>query len=290
MKKRQDSSFGILMYHRVTPLVSGMARPTWNVAPDRFRRQLTGLLARGYRPWPLHQALQYRAAGKPIPPRTFVVTFDDGYQCVYRNAWPILRELSIPATVFMVTSYLDADGPMSCDDWSAAGSAQTPSDAWKPLSTAECSAMLEDGLVEIGSHTHMHNDYRGHPGDFQLDLERSANVLRNAFGLMKPTFAFPYGYFDADLVAIVRQSGMACALTVDQELVPPEADPFSWGRLTVHEHDTATTLDFKLRGWYTVLRNARRWLQSFSRITNKPLAASHQFNSPIIPSKRAISP
>ena len=42
-----DNSFGILMYHRVTPPVEGVPPPTWNVTPERFRRQLGGLLARG---------------------------------------------------------------------------------------------------------------------------------------------------------------------------------------------------------------------------------------------------
>ena len=76
------------------------------------------------------------AAKQPVPPKTFVVTFDDGYDSVYRNAWPILKELSVPATVFLVTGWLDAERPFYSDDWVAAGSADVPATAWKPLSTA----------------------------------------------------------------------------------------------------------------------------------------------------------
>jgi peptidoglycan/xylan/chitin deacetylase (PgdA/CDA1 family) len=289
MDTQDDHLFGILMYHRVAPAVAGVARPTWNVPPERFRRQLTGLLARGYQAWPLHRVLQHRAAGKPIPRRTFVVTFDDGYGCIYRNAWPILRELAIPATIFLVTSYLDAEGPMSCDDWTAAGAMEAPRDAWRPLSTVECEQMLESGLIELGSHTHEHRDYRGRSTELQSDLVCSAEVLRKSFGLTKPAFAFPYGYFDSDLVAVVRRSGMGCALAVDQDIVRPGTDPFAWGRLTAQESDTVWTLDFKLNGWYTALRGAWQWLRGISHRADGPATAPCSCRSPEIERRSAIS-
>src|SRR5262249_14325564 len=104
------AGMGILMYHRVAPLPDGkgVRAPTWNVTPSRLREQLSGLLDRGYRPWPLRQALAHSRQGLPLPSTAFVVTFDDGYESVYRHAWPILRALRIPATVFLATAYLDS--------------------------------------------------------------------------------------------------------------------------------------------------------------------------------------
>ena len=262
MYTRQDHSFGVLMYHRVTPGIAGAPEPTWNVAPERFRRQLEGLLSRGYRPWPLRRAIASRRAGEPIPRRTFVVTFDDGYENVYRNAWPILKELSVPATVFLVTAYLDSDRPFAFDDWALAGSGHVPAEAWKPLSTAQCAEMARDGLVEIGSHTHTHADFRGHPEAFSWDLTRSLEVLGDALGLEHVAFAFPFGRFDEDLIAAARASGVLCALTAQQELVPPQANPFTWGRLCVRGGDTAAGLAWKLSGWYTALRGIWQCLRS----------------------------
>jgi peptidoglycan/xylan/chitin deacetylase (PgdA/CDA1 family) len=256
MHTRHDNSFGILMYHRVTPRIAGVPRPTWNVTPERFRRQLESLLSRGYQPWPLRRALACRRAGEPIPARVFVVTFDDGYDSVYHNAWPILKALSVPATVFLVTSCLDADRPFVSDDWAAAGSADVPATAWKPLSTAHCAEMIGHGLVEIGSHTHTHADFRGRPEALRGDLARSLNVLRDILGVEQASFAFPFGYHDPDMVAAARETGVQCALTTEQELVGPRTDPFAWGRFTVVQADTAATLVLKLSGWYTMLRNA----------------------------------
>src|SRR5215468_1230629 len=77
---RSRGDVGILMYHRITECCPDVSIPTWNVTPNRFRRQLCGLLARGFRPWPLLKVLAHGRQGLPVPPRTFVVTFDDGYE------------------------------------------------------------------------------------------------------------------------------------------------------------------------------------------------------------------
>jgi peptidoglycan/xylan/chitin deacetylase (PgdA/CDA1 family) len=261
MHTQQDNPFGILMYHRVTPHIPGLPRPTWNVAPERFGRQLKSLLSRGWRPWPLRRVLECRGAGEPLPARTFVITFDDGYQNVYHHAWPILKELAIPATVFLVTSYLDADCPFSFDDWSAAGSAGAPAMAWQPLSTVQCAEMLDSGLVELGSHTHTHDLFRGRTEAFRRDLARSLDVLRDAFGVRQTSFAFPFGSYDSSLLAAAHEAGVLCALTADEELVAPHADPFRWDRFRVAEGDTTLTLLLKLNGWYSPLRRAWRWLR-----------------------------
>jgi O-antigen/teichoic acid export membrane protein/peptidoglycan/xylan/chitin deacetylase (PgdA/CDA1 family) len=262
MDTGQHNPFGILTYHRVVPWIVGVPRPTWNVTPERFRRQLEGLLWRGYRPWPLGRVLAHRRAGEPIPPHVFVVTFDDGYQSVYHDAWPILKELSVPATVFVVTSYLDADCRFAFDDWPAAGSADVPATAWQPLSTAQCVEMLEHGLVDIGSHTHTHADHYDRPETFCDEMTRSLNVLRDMLGVKQAPFAFPYGLWNPDLVAAVRQSGASCALTTVWERVPPQADPFMWGRFTVKRFDTAATLALRFGDCYASIRAAWHRLPS----------------------------
>ncbi|MEN6459147.1 MAG: glycosyltransferase [Thermoguttaceae bacterium] len=257
----KDHPFGILMYHRVTPAVSGAPSPTWNVTPSQFRRQLAGLLARGWRAWPLRQVLACRKAGEPIPPRTFVVTFDDGYDNVYQNAWPVLKELSVPATVFVVTDCLGSDRPFRFDNWEATGSVRVPAETWRPLTVAHCREMAASGLVEIGSHTHTHADMRGSPDLLREDVARSVEVLRARFGMKDVSFAFPFGYAEVEMRAVARELGVACALTTEPETIGPGADPFAWGRFAAAWYDTPTTLALKLGGWYSELRTVWRWLR-----------------------------
>ena len=69
LSDRSHGALGILLYHRVVQPVPGVAKPTSNVVPRRFRAQLEGLLSRGYQAWPL--AVCWTAIGTPgpFPPR-----------------------------------------------------------------------------------------------------------------------------------------------------------------------------------------------------------------------------
>jgi len=45
--------------------------------------------------------------GRPLPPSTAAITIDDGYSDFYEIAWPVLRRHNMPATVFVVTDFVD---------------------------------------------------------------------------------------------------------------------------------------------------------------------------------------
>jgi peptidoglycan/xylan/chitin deacetylase (PgdA/CDA1 family) len=267
---RTSGTLGILLYHRTAPNIVGAPKPTWNVTPQRFRRQLSGLLAAGYRPVALRDALARHRRGEAPGPREFIVTFDDAYQCVYEHAWPILLELNIPATIFVPTAYLDSHSPMPFDQWSAAGSSSVPASAWRCMTSDECQTLIDSGLIEIGSHTHTHSDFRGQPGEFSSDLQTSLERLRDRFRLTEAPFAFPFGrrslgFCSDELTDAARRSGVLCSLTTESELVGKGSDPFTWGRFTVTESDTPATLQMKLDGWYGAARTAWRWSKSLGR-------------------------
>ncbi|MDX1944669.1 MAG: polysaccharide deacetylase family protein [Pirellulaceae bacterium] len=274
---REPRSFGILMYHRVTNVLPGLPAPTWNVTPEHFEAQLTGLLQRGFRARPLRDLLDLHRRGQPISPGTFVVTFDDAYGNVFLNAFPILQKLQIPATLFLATAYLDLVQPFPSDDWSAAGTPAAPVDSWRPLTTAECLEMQASGLVELAAHTHTHADFRTRPDDLLLDLMTNQAVLREKFGVENATFAFPYGtksdgFSCPVLAAVVKAADLSCALTTEGQLVRPGDDPFDWGRFAAEDHDTAATLAAKLDGWHTAVR----WLglRVLGRPTYSPASPS----------------
>ncbi len=263
---RPAGAFGILMYHRIVVPPRDVSAPTWNVTPARFRCQLAGLLRRGYRPWPLRKALASHLAGEAIPAKTFVVTFDDGYENVYRHALPILRDLQVPATIFLATAYLDSPAPFPFDAWQGAGSPGVPADTWKPLTSAQCADLLASGLIELGGHTHTHDDFRNRPGDLRRDLALSLETLQTRFGLAEATLAFPYGYGcrgndGPELAEAAQDAGTLCALTTDENLVRPRDDCFNWGRFSASNFDSAASLAAKLNGTYSRMRCAWKRLR-----------------------------
>ncbi|MBC8350508.1 MAG: polysaccharide deacetylase family protein [Planctomycetes bacterium] len=256
MGDRSGGAFGILMHHRVVPNQSNVSQPTWNVTPDRLREQLAGLIDRGYTPWPLRQVLSHAEAGQAIPRRVFVVTFDDGYTNNYQYAWPILRELGIPATIFLATGYIDSDKPFPFDDWDEKGKASVPASTWLPLTSAQCHEMYKDELIELGAHTHWHQDYTGFTDLFRQDSESCLCYLREALGIAEPTLSLPFGEHDQQLLDVARDTGFRCGLTTQPKLAETASDPFGWGRLAVFNHDTPGTLAAKLAGWYGPLATA----------------------------------
>jgi len=248
--------FGILLYHRVAPCATGIAEPEFNVTPSNFRKQLTGLQARGFCFRSLGEMLTASGDGTWIPERSVVVTFDDGYANVFRHVWPVLRELEIPATIFVNTAYLDSDAPFPFDSWAIEHQACLDKEVFRPLRLAECKALLDSGLIEIGAHTHTHRDFRGQLEVFRDDLTTNVEFLRQGFGLCDVSFAFPYGrvsmgFAGGELSKVAREVGVTCALTTECERIGTGDDPFHWGRFNVYDWDTPATLQAKLGGNYS---------------------------------------
>ncbi len=249
LSPRSHGGFGILTYHRVSrPLNAG--RVPLNVTPEQFRRQLSGLLAQGYEPLSLRQALARHLEHRPLPRRAFAVAFDDGYACVLHQALPILDELQVPATVFLTTAYLDRGEPFPFDRWGQ-GCQPRFADAWRPLATSEAETLLDSNWVELGSHTHTHQDFRGRTADLKADVEQSVEVLRRRFGIVRPALALPFGTFEAGWADVLRTTGVCCCLTGSCHLIMPGQDPYAWGRFGAEQYDGVLTLRAKLDGWYT---------------------------------------
>jgi peptidoglycan/xylan/chitin deacetylase (PgdA/CDA1 family) len=246
---RCTHGFGVLMYHRIAELPSGIAPPTINVTPQRLRQQLSGLLSRGFKPCPLTELVEAHRNGTAIPSNLFAVTFDDGYENNFTAAWPILRELNIPATIFLASQYLDSGKPFPFEEWSAAGSRAVAMAAWRPLSTSQCRELLSSGLVALGAHTHSHERFLGRPAAFRSDLATCLAVLRDRLGLDRPMFAFPFGDFDAELVRVASQLNVLGCMTTRHRRVNPGDDSFVFGRFNVECSDTAAVLAAKLSGW-----------------------------------------
>ena len=253
--RRAGEHFGILLYHRVADEVPGLEKPSINVPPSQFEQQIRGLVHAGYVFWPLRQVLEHIERGERIPPYVVVLTFDDGFENVYLNAWPLLRELRIPATIFLATAYLGSQRPFPFDRWADRHRHAAPPRSYRPLSVEQCRELAASGLIELGAHTHSHEDFRGRPQAFRDDLDTNLEALEKLFGLTDFTFAFPYGtprlgFTDESLTAAAREVGVRCALTTRGAVVKRDESPFAWGRFTAFSWDNSATLAAKLGGWY----------------------------------------
>ncbi len=244
----------ILTYHRIAPYRRGVPRPTWNVPPERFHEQLSGLLKRGFEPLRIGQLLKIRQAGQDPPSKCFVVTFDDVYQTTFTNALPILRDLHVPVSLFIATKYIDWRDPFPFDDWVARGSAELVED-WLPQTRQTIDQAMEDPLIEIGAHGHRHTRFGSDASGFRDDLELCLEILRKNWSVTSPAFSFPFGVYNQSLVDATKDAGTCCALTSDPDAVSVTSAPWGWGRFGVHDWDTAETILTRAAGIYASLRS-----------------------------------
>lgn len=99
----------ILSYHRVVEDYTGALQhtiPGLVVSKETFRRQLLDLRASGYVFLSLDDALDVLAGRRREERDVCVVTFDDGYRDVYQHAFPVLKELGVPAVVYVPSGFI----------------------------------------------------------------------------------------------------------------------------------------------------------------------------------------
>jgi len=108
----------ILAYHRITPLPDpdnyGFDLELISATPEGFREQMR-FLKDHYQPMRLSDVAATINAGGELPADAVVVTFDDGYSDNYHVAYPILRDLGVPATFFVSTGHIDSGRPFAYD-------------------------------------------------------------------------------------------------------------------------------------------------------------------------------
>jgi peptidoglycan/xylan/chitin deacetylase (PgdA/CDA1 family) len=93
----------ILMFHRFTDDPASRNRHTLH----RLEANLTWLRRRGFRFAALQPTVEALLAGEPLPPRTVVMTVDDGYADFADLAAPVFARHDCPVTIFLTTGFLD---------------------------------------------------------------------------------------------------------------------------------------------------------------------------------------
>lgn len=276
---RSRGAPAILCYHGVLPTPPGVRPGAFHCAPEVFHRQLAGLQESGYRFVRLAEMLAMQQEDR-LTPHTLAVTFDDGYANLLHRAYPILRELNIPATVFVCTGFVDSMEPLPFDPWCVAHRNRLPVEDYRHLTEAECSELVADGLVDLGTHTHTHADFRGRAEALYEELIVSCQWLACRFGCRQIPFAFPFGrrysgHSTEELIGAARAAGVSCALSTECGYVLAGASPHHLGRFLVYAWDSASTIRGKLSGYYSwIPRWQSRLFRKFSTGTRTVPAPS----------------
>lgn len=107
----------IALYHGVAPTLENYGIYNYRhkfILPDSFRSHLAWYQTR-FHIVSLSSFIELSLRGEKLPKPLLAITFDDGYENVYRYAFPLLKEFGIPATVFLTTDLVERQIPLWVD-------------------------------------------------------------------------------------------------------------------------------------------------------------------------------
>lgn len=101
----------VLCYHaiRKPPANADDNLKTLYVTPENFKKQMQYLKDNNYFTMTMDEFYDYYKNNSKIPEKSVLITFDDGYEDNYTNAYPVLKELGLKATVFMISGNIGTD-------------------------------------------------------------------------------------------------------------------------------------------------------------------------------------
>lgn len=200
----------------------------WTTTVPEFDRQMRWLYDHGYRTLSMEE-LEDWMDGEATPPRSVVISFDDGDESVVTYAVPVLRRYGFQGTLFLLTGRVGERG-------------------WNDLSFVSWDRLRDlerEGVLRVQSHTHrMHRKVRvdGKPVPCFLvaardstgrivensalvqDLRASRAVIRRELGHDATFLAWPFGFGDAVVDSIARAAGFRRVLTLRPERNRPDPE------------------------------------------------------------------
>jgi len=228
----------VLCYHAIEDQSGDPVLAPYGVPPEEFARQLDSLTNRGFSFVSPDQVAAFLGAGAPLPARSVLLTFDDGYASLLGTARDVLQPRGIPALVFVVSAMESAT-----NEWDQAYGAQRV----KLLAPKQLRDLAGLG-VEVGSHSRSHREMPLLDSPVQQEeAAGSANDLV-AQGLPRPRFfAYPFGYADDASKAAVRQAGYGAAFGCRAgRVVARGSDRFSLPRVIILAPDRGWRFRMKL--------------------------------------------
>lgn len=217
----------VYMYHHVNETPGSLT-----VSAQHFEHQVKGLAMRGYRCLGAEEFADF-LAGKPVPRKSVVLTFDDGYLDNWVYAHPVLKRYGMKAVLFTVTGLI-GDGAVRAHAGQGGPLPDCPSHdvAKRRMYSAdrddvmlrwdEIHQMLDAGTFEIHSHTHTHTRWdltcataEEKTQRFHDDMQASRQMLVNRLGQASRHLCWPQGYFDADYQRVSKALGFDHFYTTD---------------------------------------------------------------------------
>ena len=190
----KDLQIPIFVYHNIVDSEADINFDYMETTKDTFEKQISGLKSLGYDFITYEDLLKYKNNEKKIKKKSCIVTFDDGCEGVYKNAYPIAKKYNIPITMYVITDNMESPGVITWD---------------------EAKEMQDSGLVTIASHSTNHPQFTDLSTDEAIqNVKDSYTVIEEHLGSQKTKiFTYPYGLCTDDEINALSEQGYVQNLT-----------------------------------------------------------------------------
>jgi peptidoglycan/xylan/chitin deacetylase (PgdA/CDA1 family) len=225
----------VFLYHSVTEDPVPWIAP-FTVSPRTFAEQLDRIADAGLTVVPLRRLVAALRGGPTLPPRSAVLTFDDGFADFYWTVTPVLTDRELPATLYVTTGAVHPPGG------TARGSLLPPATMlnWRQITTLDACG------IEIGGHTRTHPQLDTLPGRQVCDeVSGCKQDLEDLLSHPVEAFAYPHGYSSPSVRRKVQRAGWSSAASVGYAFSSPADCALRISRLMVR----ADTPAEQFRAW-----------------------------------------
>lgn len=197
-EQEEETYVPILMYHNINDQYDP-ANASVEMSEEDFREQMETLKEAGYTTITFEEYLDYENGLAELPDKPIMINFDDGYLNNYTRAYPILKELGMKATIFVITGRMGMSGGVTY-----------------PHFTWEQAKIMEDsGVIDIESHTNFHNNLKDVSLETAIqELRKSKYLIQKNLGKDATVLAYPYGDFTEEVKQAAKDAGYLAAVKV----------------------------------------------------------------------------
>jgi peptidoglycan/xylan/chitin deacetylase (PgdA/CDA1 family) len=182
----------IFVYHNIRTVENNDSanQRLYSVSPTTLEEQFKYLKDNNYTPIRMQDIASYFEANFNLPSKPVVLTFDDGKDSQYIEAWPLLKKYVFTATFFIFTNAIDREGYLTWDQL-------------KELNLAG---------IEIGDHSRYHPYLtKSTPDELVAEIDTTKQLIENILGNKVVSFAYPFGLTNDDVINQVKLSGFKIA-------------------------------------------------------------------------------
>jgi len=235
-----------------------------SISPEVFQRGMAKLQASGYRTLSQMEVVALFNSGELFPDHCFGITFDDGYQSVYTEAFSILQRYGMSATIFLTVG--EGNTEKTNDSLPSLNGRSMLN--WK-----EIREMHRWG-IEFGAHTCTHPDLtRIPPQIVNKEVYDSKAIIEDALGTPVSCFAYPFGRYNHQVRNIIQEH-FSCAFSDKLGLINRNSDLYAFERVDAYYLRTDLLFQIMLNRlfpWYILARSIPRGIRrAFQPISGKP--------------------